>query len=263
MTASRHLAIGCLSVSVFLTLVATAATAPIAEPPVRSFDLESRLTALDPDRPIEYLELAEEIAEGLSEGDSDDRSLARRLYGLAGRLDLDRLAASAALGIASLTPDRRIADRYRAAASLLDPDAAGSGAGLQAEVDAATAMEISEAFGEFRTGRAIALRRLLQDPARERLLRSWDQALPGGLDWLKRQSEAAGKGRPALDRSDALAMIRVELVLLDRGRPDWSTLLAVEGDPPIVDLRLDRVPSMLLDDEKASRPRYRGGQWVP
>jgi hypothetical protein len=262
MTIHRALTIGSWFGTAFLTLVVAAASTPTIAPPIRSFDLEARLTALDPARPIEYLELAEEVAEGLASGDNADRALARRLYGLAGRLDPRGLAASAALGIASLTPDERTADRYRAAASMLDPDAAGPSAGVEAGVDTATAMEISEAFGEFRTGRAIALRRMLQDPARERLLRSWDQALPGGLEWLKRQAEAAGKGRPALDRSDALAMIRIELVLLDRGRPDWSTLLALEGDPPIVDLRVDRVPEMLLDDDSAARPRYRSGQWV-
>jgi len=242
--------------------IAAPMSSPAAAPPDRAFDLEARLEALDPARPIEYLELAEEIAEGLEPGGGTDRTLARRLYGLAGRLDPDGLAASAALGIASLATDPRTRDRYRAAASLLDPDAVRGDGTARPEVDAATAMEISEAFGEFRSGRAIGLRRTLQDPARVRLLRSWDEALPGGVDWLRRQVEAAGRGRPALSRGDALAMIRVELALLDRGRPDWSTLLAVEQDPPIVDLRADRVPSLLLDDESAARPRYRNGAWV-
>jgi hypothetical protein len=266
MTRARSLLLGSWMASTLLSITLLAngpSTSPAVAPPVRGLDVETRLAALDPARPIEYLELAEEIAEGLAAGSGTDRALARRLYGLAGRLDPDRLAASAALGIASLTPDVRTADRYRAAASMLDPDSARAMDDSRPEVDGTTAMEISEAFGEFRTGRATALRRVLQDPARERLLRTWDQALPGGVDWLNTQVEAAGRGRPALDRSDALAMIRIELILLDRGRPSWSTLLAVEGDPPIVDLRADRIPSLLLDDESASRPRYRSGQWVP
>lgn len=231
-------------------------------PPERPFDLERRLETLDRARPLEYLELAEEICEGLPPGPSADRALARRLYGLAGRLDPDALGASAALGIASLELDARTADRYRAAALLLDPDAVRAARRIRPEVDIATAMEISESFGDFRTGRANALRKVLEDPARMRLLRAWIDSLPGGVEWLTRQVEGAGRGRPDLDRSDALAMIRVELVLLDRGRPDWSTLLAVEDDPPIVDLRVDRVPSLLLDDDSASRPHRRDGAWV-
>jgi hypothetical protein len=257
------LGVWCLmTLSTFVVATANvtgSAGAPRSDPP---FDLDDRLEALDPTRPIEYLELAEEIAEGVSAGAGTERALARRLYGLAGRLDPEGLAASAALGIASLAPDARTADRYRAAASLLSPESVRTIGNRRPEIDAATAMEISEAFGEFRSGRAIALRRVLQDPARERLLRGWDEALPGGIGWLKRQVEGSGRGRPDLDRSDALAMIRVELVLLDRGRPSWSTLLAVEGDPPIVDLRPDRVPALLLDDDSASRPRYRNGAWV-
>lgn len=255
---------GLPSVIALAACLLAGAAAPMvpADPPPRGFDLQARLEDLDPARPIEYLELAEEIAEGLATGESADRVLARRLYGLAGRLDPDRLAASAALGLASLATDARTKERYRAAASLLDPESVRSVTADRPEVDAETALEIGEAFGDFRSGRTIGLRRALQDPARERLIQGWDHALPGGIEWLRRQTEAGGRQRPVVDRTDALAMIRVELALLDRGRPQWSTLLALEGDPPIVDLRVDRVPSLLLDDAAASRPRHRGGAWV-
>ena len=56
-------------------------------------------------------------------------------------------------------------------------------------------------------------------------------------------------------------MVRVELALLDLGRPSWSTLLAIDADPPIIDLRPERVPEMLLDEDAFRRPVRRGGAW--
>lgn len=251
-------------VATLLALLAVAAAPlPRSAPPDRGFDLARRLEALDPTRPVMYLELAEEVADGLPSGESPDRTLARRLYGLAGRLDPDGLAASAALGLASLAPDARTAARYRAAASLLDPGVVGTVGTGRPEVDLETAFEVSEAFGGFRCGRSVGLRRLLADPTRERMLRAWDDALPGGVDWLRRQAEAGGRSRPSLGRDDVLAMVRVELVLLDSGRPSWSTLLAIDDDPAIIDLRPERVLDLLLDDDAAARPVHRGGEWRP
>lgn len=250
------------AVLVVLTAVGAAPLpGPIAAPPDRAFDLNRRLEALDPARPLMYLELAEDLADGLPSGESADRALARRLYGLAGRLDPDGLAASAALGIASLTPDARIASRFRAAASLLDPAAGVGSSVIRPEVDLETAFEIAESFGEFRSGRSAGLRRLLEDPTRVRLLRMWDDALPGGVDWLMRQSASGGRNRPPLNRDDMLLMIRVELALLDLGQPSWSSLLAMDGDPAIVDLRPERAIEMLLDDDSARLTVHRGGAW--
>ena len=248
---------------VFASIAATSvpSSVPVPAPPDRPFDLEQRLEALDPARPLAYLELAEELADTLPPGPSDDRAMARRLYGLAGRLDPDGLAASAALGLASLASDDRMAARYRAAAALLDPEVNARSGTARPEVDLETAFEISEAFGAFRSGRAVALRRLLADPTRERLIRSWDDALPGGVEWLRSQVDAGLRNEPSLTRGDTLAMVRVELALLDLGRPSWSTLLAIDADPPIIDLRPERVPEMLLDEDALRRPVRRAGAW--
>ena len=232
------------------------------EPPTSSIDVQSRLEALDPARPMGYIELAEDIAEGLSAGESSERALARRLYGLAGRLDPDGLAASAALGLASLAPNARMAERYRAIAMLAETGVRPASSVRRIEVDAATAMEIAEAFSAFRQGRSAPMRRVLEDPARRRLLQTWDDALSGGVDWLDRQSRTGGNQRPVLDAEEVLAMIRIELLLLDRGRPAWSTLLPLEGDTPLLDLQTESVATMLLDADAASRPRYRNGVWV-
>lgn len=255
----RPLAMASAVVSMLIAIAA--APLPGSVPPERPFDLERRLETLDPASPVMYLELAEELADLLPSGESSDRALARRLYGLAGRLDPDGLAASAALGLASLAPDERIASRYRAAAAMLDPEIKGPGGGGRPEVDLETAFEVSDAFGEFRSGRRRGLQRLLEDPTRERMLLAWDDVLPGGVVWLRRQIEGGSRNRPPLRAEDTLAMIRVELILLDHGKSNWSTLLAIEDDPAIVDLRPERVLDLLLDDDAASRSIRRGGEW--
>ena len=56
-------------------------------------------------------------------------------------------------------------------------------------------------------------------------------------------------------------MIHLELSLLERGHPDWSTLLAIEGDPPLLEVDSSRLEKMLLDEERL-RPLRRDGRWV-
>lgn len=253
---------GAIALTVLLLGAATMGFTRQAGPAERPFDLERRLAELDPNRPVMYIELAEEIALGLDRGDSADRRLARRLYGLAGRLDPSELGASAALGIASLVPELREKERYWAAAALLDPGVTGLLRPTRPEVDGETALGISNAFGQFRSGRPARLRSILDDRHGEAILRHWDATLPGGVDWLRRQAESAGRSRPVLTRSDITSMVRVEVALLDLERPGWSTLLATERDPAMVDLKPDRVLELFVDDESASRPLYRGGEWV-
>ncbi|MCP4066876.1 MAG: hypothetical protein GY741_01205, partial [Phycisphaeraceae bacterium] len=81
-------------------------------------DWEPRLEGLDPRRPMAYFELGEEIADAATSPES--RELARRLFGIAGRIDREGLGASAALALAALAPDRRTAARLRAVAAMQD-----------------------------------------------------------------------------------------------------------------------------------------------
>lgn len=221
-------------------------------------DLERRLEALDPNDPQAYFELAEDLAEGVR--GRPNVSVSRRLFGLAGRLDPEKYAASAALALASLESDSIQATKLRAAATLLP-----GGGGLTAmrrggRVDAEMALSISQAFGGFSSGRPLALRRLLEDRSVRRVLESWDDVLPGGLDWL----QAATDDRPGsrtLEPRERLSMIHLELSLLERGHPEWSTLLVIEGDPPLLEVDASRLETMLLDEERL-RPLRRDGRWV-
>ena len=224
---------------------------------VLSPELETRLEALDPANPRAYFELAEDLADSNSEA---ERRLARRLFGLSGRIDREKYAASAALGIAELASDPRTRNRLRAAATMLpggSPLLIGS---MRQKIDAQTAFQVSEAFGEFRTGRMIKLRRLFDDPVVRRLFETSDDVLPGGFDWLQEASKS-GRRAPELSQADQLALLRFELMLLEKGRPTWSTLLAVEGDPPLLEIDAEGLDRLLLDEEKI-QPLRREGRWV-
>ena len=185
---------------------------------------------------------------------------ARRLFGLAGRLDPDKYASSAALGLAELAADARSRSRLRAAATMLPGGASVVHGQFRRNIDPATAFEVSEAFGDFRAGKMIKLRRLLEDPAVRRLLESSDDVLPGGVRWLE-ESMPKGRQLPELSQTDQLAMLRFELMLLEGGRPSWSTLLTVEGDPALLEFDAEGMERLLLDEETL-RPVRRDRRWV-
>ena len=128
------------------------------------------------------------------------------------------------------------------------------------KIDGETAFQVSEAFGEFRTGRMVKLRRLFADPEVRRIFERSDDVLPGGVEWLE---EAVGSGRrmPELSRADQLALLRFEIMLLENGRPGWPTLLAVGGDPPLLEVDADGLDRLLLDEETI-QPVRRDGRWV-
>ena len=222
-------------------------------------DWEPRLEALDPRRPMAYFELGEEIADAATSPES--RELARRLFGIAGRIDREGLGASAALALASIAPDRRTAARLRAVAAMQSGRVGSVGfLGERPRVDATTAIEVSEAFGGFRTGRTSKLRTLLEDPEGLRLLEQWDEILPGGVAWLAERSRRSARRRPDLDESEVLAMLRVEVGLLDAQAPTWSGVLDLDGDEPLLEIPVENIDEMILDGELL--PYRRNGRWV-
>ena len=246
-----------ITVALVAMFIGSASAKRVAPTNMITPELETRLEALDPTNPRAYFELAEDLAESNSD---EERRLARRLFGLAGRIDREKYAASSALGIAELATDPRTRNRLRAAATMLpggSPLLIGS---LRQKIDGQTAFQVSEAFGEFRTGRMVKLRRLFDDPVVRRLFETSDDVLPGGVDWLEEASKNGRRG-PELSQADQLALLRFELMLLESGRPTWSTLLAVEGDPPLLEIDAEGLDRLLLDEEKI-QPLRRDGRWV-
>lgn len=220
-------------------------------------NLEGRLTALTPSEPRAYFELAEEVVEASRE--REDVALARRLFGLAGRLDPDRYAASSLLALAELGSEPG-ASELRAAAEMLVGESGWSGFRRGGSVDAETALAISEAFGAFGAGRFVPLRRLLQDGSVRRILEEREAVLPNGVAWFERTAKDRPQPGLLLERQ-RLALLHLELSLLEVGGSDWSTILAIGGDRPLLELDVDGLERLLLDEERI-RPLYRDGRWV-
>lgn len=245
-------------------LIALAAVLFAASPPA---DREARLEALDPGRPLEYLELAEEIADGLSpEGSDADRQLARRLFALAGLLDRESLGRSAALGLLSLETDRLQRQRLEAAARLLAPAAPVDAVAVE-RIDAAAAVAVSEAFSALRRGRGQQGTGALRVPGADELLERHGASLPGGAKRLREDLKVfrSGSMRPEIDRARRDSMFSVDDALLSAaaGRPDgrFSTDLTLGGDAPLLEVDTRRLETVFGVD--LSRPVRRGGQWVP
>lgn len=220
-------------------------------------ELEKRLGALTPSDPRAYFELAEEVAEASQE--ADDLALARRLFGLAGRLDPDRYAASALLALADLRSEPG-ASELRAAAEMFMGETGRRRVRRSGRVDAETALAISEAFGAFSAGRFIPLRRLLADGSMRRILEEREDVLPNGVKWFERTVKDRPREGLLLERQ-RLVLLHLELSLLEAGGPDWSTILAIGGDRPLMELKADGLERLLLDEERL-RPFHRDGRWV-
>ncbi len=220
-------------------------------------DLEERLTALTPAEPRAYFELAEEIVE--ESRAREDVALARRLFGLAGRLDPDRYAASSLLALAELRSEPG-ASELRAAAEMLLGDSGRRRVGRRGRVDAETALAVSEAFGAFGAGRFVPLRRLLQDASVLRVLEEREAVLPNGVEWFRRTVQDRPQAGLLLE-GQRLALLHLELSLLEPGESDWSTILVIGGDRPLLELDVDGLERLLLDEVRL-RPLYRDGRWI-
>lgn len=238
------------------------AAGPSGEPPSR----EARLAALDPKRPLDYLELAEEIADALpASGADDDRRLARRLYALAGLLDRERLGRSAALGLLVLETDRLQRQRLEAVARLLAPSASVEAAAVE-RVDADAAVAVSEAFSALRRGRGSQGTSALRVPGADDLLERYGTSMPGGAKRFREDLRVfrSGSMRPEIDRVRRAAMFAIDEAILAAAaeRPDgrFSTDLARGGDAPLLEVDTLRLESVFGTDR--SRPVWRDGQWV-
>lgn len=220
---------------------------------------EFRLSALEPANPLDYFELGEEILDALP-GDVDAQRLARQLFGTAGRLDRVGLGASAALAIATLTTDELERERLNAVAMMLDTDPKDVKlTGPLPALDAETSLKLSEALGGFRSGRGQRLRSIMGDQSRRTILATFDDLLPGGIEWLEEASRRT-RSRPDLSDRERVQMLRVEILILEMNQPQWSTEILGGFDEPLTEIRLDEIDELLGGDP--GRPFWREGRWV-
>ena len=222
-----------------------------------------QLESLSPDDPMAYFKLAEEIADVAQS--PEDLRLTRRLFGLAGALDPDRLGRSACLALADLeqsdSPERR---RLMALASLLDERSGGGALYVPPRRESAppsAALDLVQAFSYYRRGQGARARSLATEDNVLDLMSKHDALIPGGVDrFLEDCRLYRGEMQPNLSNRQLRNMLHLELALLageDRG---WGTELAVTRGRPLIEVNPEQLAQTFGVDPE--RPLYRNGRWI-
>jgi hypothetical protein len=244
---------GARRTAVLLGALALAAAAPPAQ--------KDRLAALRPDRPMDYFEFAEEIAD--APGDAAQRDLARTLFALAGALDPRRLGRSACLALADLEPDENARRRLDILADLLDERAAGGGREPDPPEWAgrAAALAVSEALGHYRRGEGSKAVNRINAPGAAALLDACGAAVVrgGAARFVEECKTYRGARRPAIAATDVLAQLRLEAALLAGEGRSWSQDLLIGGGRPLLEVDPDRLADSLGADP--AQACWRGGRW--
>jgi len=226
-----------------------------------------RLEALRRQNPLEYFELAEEVADDVD--DPSNRVLARHLYSLAAALDPVSLGRSSCLALADLAEDENSKRRLRALASLLGDDGEfapalsdSAASNALARFDQATIMAFTEAISRYRKGQGALAATSLDKPGVKELLQVCDRLLPGGQSrFLEDIKRYRGQARPTLSASDQLRLLQLEAALLAGTDRSWSGELLINQGTPLIEIDPNRLADSLEID--VSRPHYRQGSWIP
>jgi hypothetical protein len=216
---------------------------------------QDRLLRLDPLRPLDYLELGEEVADAAS-GD-DERELARQLFGLAGALDTERLGRSAMLALAALAVDGTERARAEAAAELV------GGKGVVREglrFDSAQIEALSRSFSHHRRGDGRRAQAALRQNGADTLLEAIGPRLPGGAQGYRDECAAMrAAGVSVVDPDMVRRQLEVELALRRGELRGLSLDAALRGDAPLIEIDLGDPRALWGVDP--SRPWWRDGSW--
>jgi hypothetical protein len=286
----------------FLLALATRAFArPIDDSPSDHVSpaIAARLSALAPDHPGAYMDLADEIADA-SGGES---ALARTLYVLAFRLQPGMasnavgtpLDAAPLLGLAAI--ERRDATRRWLLALARSVDSRYT----QFDWSVSTGLAVSEelaykaasVLGLARSGEGREARRLLAEPGVRELLKRYERAIgdegqPGFVSALEQTiaiwpcpecgnarvitkpgpkgpevrlcPTCRGNPGPILTREELLNQLRFESILLNGIQRSWIAQSLIDQSAPLRDPDPADLPALYSVD--ATRPYWRNGQWV-
>lgn len=241
-----------LALSCLLALAGGIAARPA---PAADARWDARLARLDPVRPMDYLELGEEVAD---QAVSDaERRLARELFGYAGALDPTRLGRSAMLALASIAESDAERARALAAAELVGGRGA-SRAGLVAEP--AQVEALARAISYHRRGEGRKALAALKQGDGDGLLDEVGVALSGGAEVFREECKAARAGASPVSDEDVIArglLIEHALRTGDLRTPGLD--MALFGDAPLVEIDLTDPESTWRVDP--SRPWWRDGKW--
>jgi hypothetical protein len=231
-----------------------------------------RLSALTPDAPRDYFELAEEINDlrAIGPGAVGDplaeaeRVLVRRLFALAGRLD-PSLTAAAARAIADITEDGRDRRRLLVVAELVEGDRVLQGrapriegvpTGRGADASPAVLRAVSSSIARYRRGEGEAALTELADVP-ESTLAAVFEPWPGGL----RGFQADCRRRPGVPTvRRLLTELSAERRMLEGDGADWAAIVRAGGGAPLEEVDVSDLDRLFGVD--AARPQWRDGAWV-
>ncbi len=219
--------------------------------------LSERLAALDPATPLSYLEAGEDAAR---DGELDlARQLYRRCGALAAASDDPGLAASAALGMASLEDPSRDDGAWaawHALARMLAPTRVTGGPRVAPDADR---LRFAELISHYRAGRSLQAQRLGRDASCVALAREWGALLPGGGEgFIRSCTGLSASAPPQLSPRQADQLMAVEAALLARAPRALDELRCGLVLPiPEVDAR-DPAGAFGIDD---ATWWWRSGRW--
>ena len=249
-------------VAAFVWFAAGAQPRGTRTPPAAAWT--ARLEALEPSRPLDYFELAEEMVDA-AQSDSD-RRLARELFALAGVLEPYQLGRSACLALADMESDVQERRRLIALASLLNRqpnDTALSERGSSGPGASEAVLAVCDAFSAYRLGKGREARKALATPGAMDLLASGAHVFAGGVDqFLADCDRYTGGERPTLyTELQATRDLRLELALLDGEARSWSGDLLLNRGRRLIEVDPARLDVTLGVD--AHLAYFRNGRWVP
>lgn len=220
-----------------------------------------RLERLNPDDPMAYFELAEEIADAST--DDTQRAMARELFALSGVLAPSRLGRSACLALADLEADELAKRRLLALAALLDERAGGLAqgpAGRTSYYQRAEALAVSEAMSSYRKGNGAQALTSLRTPGAVELLDAYPAVFRGGAERFIEDCRLYRNSRkPTISQRDLVESLRVEAALLSGDDRNWSGELLLTDGRPLIEVDPDRLD--LSFGVNAAQPCYRDGRW--
>ncbi|MFM9097716.1 MAG: hypothetical protein ACKOQW_05410 [Phycisphaerales bacterium] len=222
--------------------------------------VEARLAALRPERPVAYLELAEDLMDraGGSTSPEADRALARHLAALAGAIDIRGTGRSAALFLLEHAPLGADQSRLRAIASLLDPS---TDRAVEAEERSDAAMALLQAFSHYRRGEGGRAKEWLERAGAAALLDRHPTVLPGGSARFRAECDAMRQSGPPIVAPAQVEALHALVAAAASGEPrSWSEAIVLEGPAPLPELNVSDPGAVFGVDPRASV--WRSGAWA-
>lgn len=223
-------------------------------------ELARRLGSLAPERPVEYLELAEDVVDRAAAGTSKaaDLALARRLAALAGAIDPQRTGRSAALLLAELAEADADRARMAAVASFLDP---APDAREETALETDAVLSLVRAFSHYRRGEAQRARDAIARGGAAALLDRHPEILQGGAARFRADCDAMrNAGAPAMSPQQVDALQALASGTLAGAPRTWSEAIARGGLAPLAEVDVAQPEAVFGVDP--AECLWRDGSWV-